>query len=102
MQTALGKSVHYLGFATEADGTYADEDDEDICIAYQLYLEAGRLINLHDWFVGFAEIAGQGGRVPEQQVLARFIRCITELQWLGFVRSTKRKTDHVQRMTWGA
>ena len=32
---------------------------------------------------------------------ARFIRCVAQLQLLGFVQSTKRKTDHVARLTWG-
>ena len=32
---------------------------------------------------------------------ARFIRAVSELQFLGFVKATKRKTDHVERLTWG-
>ncbi|KAJ8314835.1 hypothetical protein KUTeg_006985 [Tegillarca granosa] len=32
---------------------------------------------------------------------ARFIRAVSELQFLGFVKPTKRKTDHVARLTWG-
>jgi len=31
---------------------------------------------------------------------ARFIRAVSELQLLGFIRPSKRKTDHVQRLTW--
>ena len=31
----------------------------------------------------------------------RFMRAVAELQFLGFVQQSKRKTDHVQRMTWG-
>ena len=31
---------------------------------------------------------------------ARFIRSVSELQFLGFIKSTKKKTDHVQRLTW--
>jgi len=33
---------------------------------------------------------------------ARFIQAVSELQFLGFIRPTQRKTDHVQRLTWGA
>lgn len=32
---------------------------------------------------------------------ARFIRAVSELELLGFVKPTKRKTDHVARLTWG-
>jgi origin recognition complex subunit 3 len=34
-------------------------------------------------------------------VQARFARAVTELQFLGLVKPTKRKVDHVQRLTWG-
>lgn len=33
---------------------------------------------------------------------ARFIQAVSELQFLGFIKSTRQKTDHVQRLTWGA
>ena len=32
---------------------------------------------------------------------ARFIKSISELQFLGFIKPTGRKTDHVVRLTWG-
>ena len=32
---------------------------------------------------------------------ARFTHSAAEMQLLGFIRSTKRKTDHVTRLTWG-
>lgn len=32
---------------------------------------------------------------------ARFIQAVSELQLLGFIKPTQRKTDHVQRLTWG-
>ncbi|KAF3844935.1 hypothetical protein F7725_008098 [Dissostichus mawsoni] len=32
---------------------------------------------------------------------ARFIRAVSELEFLGFIKSTKQKTDHVARITWG-
>lgn len=32
---------------------------------------------------------------------ARFIRAVSELEFLGFIKSTRQKTDHVARLTWG-
>lgn len=32
---------------------------------------------------------------------ARFFQAVSQLQFLGFVKPTKRKTDHVARLTWG-
>ena len=31
---------------------------------------------------------------------ARFTQSVSALQFLGFVRPSKRKTDHMQRLTW--
>lgn len=33
---------------------------------------------------------------------ARFIRAVSELELLGFIKPTKQKTDHVARLTWEA
>ena len=35
---------------------------------------------------------------------AQFIQSVSEMQFLGFIKPTQRKTDspHVQRLTWGA
>lgn len=32
---------------------------------------------------------------------ARFIRAVSELELLGFIKPSKQKTDHVARLTWG-
>ena len=37
----------------------------------------------------------------EPIIQARFIKAVAQLQLLGFVQSSKRKTDHVARLTWG-
>ena len=110
----------------------------DVCIAYQLHLECGRLINLFDWLCSFVAVVDpeaaekltnqEGGRGSKEDIdptlqyplhktamfvvsvfyffnqwsSARFIQAVSELQLLGFVKPTQRKTDHVQRLTWGA
>ncbi|XP_065836689.1 origin recognition complex subunit 3-like [Oscarella lobularis] len=91
----------------------------DVCLAYSLYLECGKLINLHDWLQAFASVVESDGRAKrslprrrrgrkrtadgqplETITQARFIRAISELQFMGFIKPTKRKTDHVQRLIW--
>ena len=49
---------------------------------------------------------GSGGTLKAQQRaqhqrLARFVRCVSELKCLGFVRLTGRKADHVIRLVFG-
>ncbi|XP_005096627.1 origin recognition complex subunit 3 [Aplysia californica] len=82
----------------------------DICIVYKLHLECGTLVNLYDWLQAFVTIitaAGDKGgkskkkpQKPSTELRARFIRAVSELQFLGFIKSTRRKTDHVTRLTW--
>lgn len=101
----------------------------DICIAFKLHTECGRLINLYDWMTSFNCVLKKvcsyytllmvkveflfvlinthlkddedDSEEIEPIVQARFIRSVAQLQLLGFIQSSKRKTDHVARLTWG-
>ncbi|RUS85590.1 hypothetical protein EGW08_006673 [Elysia chlorotica] len=87
----------------------------DLCIVYKLHLECGSLVNLYDWLQAFVTIVAaedpagdtklkkkgkSSQRNPSVELRARFIRAVSELQFLGFIKSTRRKTDHVMRLTW--
>ncbi|XP_062326337.1 origin recognition complex subunit 3 isoform X1 [Osmerus eperlanus] len=111
IQTALSNPYHYLqnnSLRTE-EGTVSNAAP-DICIVYKLHLECGRLINLYDWLEAYSTVvsAAEGkdpdsadyGKVDELKH-ARFIQAVSELEFLGFIKSTKQKTDHVARLTWG-
>uniref|UniRef100_A0A667X358 Origin recognition complex subunit 3 n=1 Tax=Myripristis murdjan TaxID=586833 RepID=A0A667X358_9TELE len=84
IQTALSNPYHYLQNDTlrSEDGTVSNAAP-DICIVHKLHLECGRLINLYDWL----EVSCS--------------KAVSELEFLGFIKSTKQKTDHVARLTWG-
>ncbi|KAI8147594.1 origin recognition complex subunit 3 N-terminus-domain-containing protein [Fennellomyces sp. T-0311] len=105
VQTGLGQSYHYLN-CTCCTGKSKNQilpSEHDTCILYKLYLECGRMINLFDWFMAFGYVLGREKRsksASEKEVQARFIRSVAELQFLGFIKPTQRKTDHVQRLTW--
>uniref|UniRef100_A0A8D3DA54 Origin recognition complex subunit 3 n=1 Tax=Scophthalmus maximus TaxID=52904 RepID=A0A8D3DA54_SCOMX len=111
IQAALRTPYYYIqndSLKTE-DGSVSNAAP-DICIAYKLHLECGRLINLFDWLEAYATVvsAAEGndpdsddyGKVDEVKH-ARFIQAVSELEFLGFIKSTKQKTDHVARLTWG-
>lgn len=103
----------------------------DICIAYKLHLEWGKMINLYDWLMGFLyivdpkeedDLSDKSKKVVDPHVQypyffcflplllrwsflnrafrARFTQAVAELEYLGFIKSSKRKTDHVIRLTW--
>ncbi|KAL7873046.1 hypothetical protein AOLI_G00121170 [Acnodon oligacanthus] len=111
IQTALSHPFYFLqNESLKTDAGTVSSAAPDICIVYKLHLECGRLINLYDWLEAYATVvsAAEGkdpdaedyGKVDELKH-ARFIQSVSELEFLGFVKSTKQKTDHVARLTWG-
>uniref|UniRef100_A0A1A9X3B7 Origin recognition complex subunit 3 n=1 Tax=Glossina brevipalpis TaxID=37001 RepID=A0A1A9X3B7_9MUSC len=75
----------------------------DISVAYKLHLECGRMINLYDWLQAFRSVVDFNEDEQEQidpQIQARFTRSVAELQFLGYIKMSKRKTDHATRLTW--
>ncbi|KAJ2158786.1 Origin recognition complex subunit 3 [Coemansia sp. RSA 552] len=122
VQTALGKSHYYIDCdccgsadAKAADGHGGTSDDQDqhvvpsmhdTSIAYRLHQECGRMINVYDWFLAFASVVEKEprpakGALAQSEIQARFMRSVEEMRYLGFIKSTRRKTDHVMRLTWG-
>ncbi|XP_071954992.1 origin recognition complex subunit 3-like isoform X2 [Antedon mediterranea] len=109
LQTALSNPHYYLQCkCCKTDSGRMVESFPDLCIIYKLHLECGRFINLFDWLQAFITVVKGGSsenedeNTEEDQVLhARFIRAVSELQFLGFIKHTKKKTDHVARLTWG-
>ena len=76
-------------------------------ILHQLYLDSTtRLINIHDWFMAFAEVRSGGkredeGGLSEEEMFALFMGSLDELVWMGYVRRTMKKTDHVEKLVGG-
>ncbi|XP_040916770.1 origin recognition complex subunit 3 [Toxotes jaculatrix] len=111
IQAALSSPYYYLqnNILKTEDGSVSNAAP-DICIAYKLHLECGRLINLYDWLEAYSTVvSGAEGNDPDSDNFgkvdevkhARFIQAVSELEFLGFIKSTKQKTDHVARLTWG-
>ena len=76
-------------------------------ILYKLYLESGPLINTFDLWSAFYSIVGDGeggdvgeGGVDRATAQALFYRGLAELRALGFVRASKKKTDHLAKLAW--
>ncbi|XP_061176689.1 LOW QUALITY PROTEIN: uncharacterized protein LOC133185468 [Saccostrea echinata] len=109
VQMALSSPHHYLQCeCCNSESGSITPSMPDICIAYKLHLECTQLINLYDWLQAFATVVTSDEELnedkiknPDKELQARFIRAVSELQFLGFVKPTKRKTDHVARLTWG-
>uniref|UniRef100_A0A069DVU5 Origin recognition complex subunit 3 n=1 Tax=Panstrongylus megistus TaxID=65343 RepID=A0A069DVU5_9HEMI len=106
IHVALNNPHHYL----QCDCCKMESEDQilptmpDICIAYKLHLESSCLINMYDWLQSFNLIVnpkGTQGVEVDQKIQARFTQAVAELEFLGFIKSSKRKTDHMEKLTWG-
>ncbi|XP_074189381.1 origin recognition complex subunit 3 isoform X2 [Rhinolophus sinicus] len=111
LHTALNNPYYYLkNEALKSEEGCIPNVAPDICIAYKLHLECSRLINLVDWSEAFATVVTAAEQMDANSMTseetneiihARFIRAVSELELLGFIKPTKQKTDHVARLTWG-
>ena len=81
--------------------------DPDICIIFDRYVNAGKTINVYDWFESFAQglessRLAKKGKVSKQtakedetwrrETYGRFMWSLHELDMLGFLRWTGRGT----------
>ncbi|CAK4033407.1 Origin recognition complex subunit 3 [Lecanosticta acicola] len=67
-------------------------------VLYQLYLESGNLINASDLWQAFQAVTG--AEEDEQRGMALFQRALAELRYLGFLKSTRKRVDHVAKVAW--
>jgi origin recognition complex subunit 3 len=71
-------------------------------ILYQLYLEAGALINVADLWSAYYALVGEESDVgmDERSALVCFYRALAELRMMGFMKQSKKKADHVAKLKW--
>ncbi|XP_026751186.2 origin recognition complex subunit 3 [Galleria mellonella] len=106
LHTALSNPIHYLqcSCCLLASSESVVDTLPDVCLAYKLHRECGKHINLFDWLQAFAAVLrpedDDDQRQQDTNIHIRFTRAVAELQFLGFIKSSKRKTDHVMRLTW--
>uniref|UniRef100_A0A673H117 Origin recognition complex subunit 3 n=1 Tax=Sinocyclocheilus rhinocerous TaxID=307959 RepID=A0A673H117_9TELE len=111
IQAALSHPFYYLqNESLKTDTGTISSAAPDLCIVFKLHLECGRLINLYDWLEAYVTVmsAAEDQDTDSEECgkfdslkHARFIQAVSEMEFLGFVKSTKQKTDHVARLTWG-
>ncbi|XP_018059490.1 PREDICTED: origin recognition complex subunit 3 [Atta colombica] len=106
IHTGLSDPQMYL----DCDCCKLENDDDiprtlpDLSIIYKLHLESRKLINMYDWLQAFLTIVNPQIQHAEQRdvdplLQARFTQAVAALQFLGFIKTSRRKTDHVKRLT---
>lgn len=102
-ERSLTRPRDYLACDCCDDGGNASALAPPTAILYKLYQEAGALVNVADLWTAFSGIVGgeEGdGEVDERGALALFYQGLAELRALGFVKGSKKKTDHVAKVKW--
>lgn len=82
----------------ESDETTLAACQPATAVLYQLYLESGGLINASDLWQAFQAVMGD--ERPEEQNMALFQRALAELRYLGLVKNTRKRVDHVAKVAW--
>jgi len=68
-------------------------------VLYQLYLESGTLINAFDLWSAFQAVIGDQYE-DEQMTMALFFRSLAELKYMGMIKQSRKKTDHLAKLAW--
>ncbi|GAO15938.1 hypothetical protein UVI_02039600 [Ustilaginoidea virens] len=99
-ERSLGRPQDYLGCrCCESDHDGLEAKVPPTSLLYQLYLEAGNLVNVADLWTAFRALVSQGGE-DERRTLVLFYRGLAEMRALGFVKASKKKIDHIAKIKW--
>ncbi|KAL5391166.1 hypothetical protein PMIN06_002178 [Paraphaeosphaeria minitans] len=120
IERALATPHDYLG--CECCGNTPDRENTlagtqpATAIVYQLYLESGAVINATDLWFAFHAIVSKDDEEDQSQTMyvmqmstisndtdhtrALFQRALAELKFLGLIKPSRKKADHVAKMMW--
>lgn len=69
---------------------------------YQMYLQAGSLVNIADLWSTFLDNQNQNDEedFDEREAVVRFYQGLVDLKLLGMVKQSKKKVDHLAKVLW--
>ena len=105
IERALITPHDYLGCecCSSDQGVGLEASQPPVAILYQLYLESGSIINASDLWEAFRTIVSNEGvddDEEKQRVLTLFSRSLAELRYLGLIKSSRKKVDHLAKLAW--
>ncbi|KAI9934423.1 hypothetical protein ASPWEDRAFT_117815 [Aspergillus wentii DTO 134E9] len=102
VERALTNPFDYLESTSDAAETKLSTKQPATAILYQLYLESGALVNIHDLWQAFYAVfkSDKKGSCDMRVVLSLFYRGLSELKAFGMVKSSRKKIDHVAKSAW--
>jgi origin recognition complex subunit 3 len=102
IERALSNPFDYLMYTSQDTQGRVSTKQPPTSILYQLYLEAGALVNMHDLWQAFHAVfeSQQGDSCDERMTMALFYRAISELRALGILKHSRKKLDHAAKSAW--
>jgi origin recognition complex subunit 3 len=102
IERALATPFDYLLSSSDVTMTKVSAKQPATAILYQLYLDSGALVNVHDlWqaFYGIFETEETGG-CDDRVVMSLFYSALSELKAFGVIKNSRKKTDHLAKSAW--
>ncbi|KAJ5903778.1 Origin recognition complex subunit 3 [Penicillium tannophilum] len=103
IERALASPFDYLISTTAATaGAKISAKQPAAAILYQLYLESGALVNVHDLWQAFYGVyeSDQGKKVDDRVVMSLFYSALSVMKMFGMVKTSRKKTDHLAKSAW--
>ncbi|OKO94340.1 Origin recognition complex subunit 3 [Penicillium subrubescens] len=102
LERALANPFDYLISSTDASGARISAKQPATAILYQLYLESGALVNIHDLWQAFYGVfeGDQGNTCDDRMIMSLFYGALSDLKSFGMVKNSRKKTDHLAKSAW--
>ena len=98
----MANPFDYLTSSNDPGNARISAKQPATAILYQLYLESGALVNIHDLWQTFYSVfeSQQGDACDERLVMALFYSALSDLRSFGMVKNSRKKTDHLSKSVW--
>lgn len=102
IERAMASPFDYLFSSPDASAARISAKQPATAILYQLYLESGALVNVHDLWQAFYAVFenDQGKKCDERIVMSLFYGALSDLKSFGIVKNSRKKTDHLAKAAW--
>lgn len=102
IERALATPFDYLISSSTDTQSKISAKQPPASILYQLYLESGALVNVHDLWLAFYGVfeSDQGDKCDDRVVMALFYGALSDLNTFGMIKNSRKKTDHLAKSTW--
>lgn len=102
LERALVSPFDYLISSSDTPGVKISARQPAAAILYQLYLESGALVNVHDLWQAFYAVfeSDQGKKCDDRVVMTLFYSALSDLKTFGMVKNSRKKADHLAKSSW--